>query len=239
MIHHAVVQGSEDWLRLRLGRPTASNFEKLITAKKWEPTKGETRRGYMVYLLTELILDMPLDTVTTAAMQSGHDWEPRARAAYEMLHGVDVELCGFCTNDEGTIGASPDGFVGDEGSLEIKSPFKPEIHCGYMLNPQSLVDEYFVQVQGQLLVAERKWTDIISYFSGMPMVTVRVEPHPEFQAKLTDALRLFTNDLALHIDVAKDKGWIKDKPLPVQRDYSRDFLSAEDEEVIVAALRQA
>jgi len=248
MIHLPMIQGSDEWLRARMGKPTASEFERLITPAKretkdgeikgWLPTKGETRRAYAIYLLTELILDMPLAGVNTAAMEHGKAWEPKARAAYEMMHGVDVELCGFCTNDEGTIGASPDGFVGEDGSIEIKCPERPEIHCGYMVNPQSFVDEYFAQTQGQLFVTGRKWTDQISYFGGMPMVTVRVLPEPEFQKRLGEALRLFVNDLALYVDMAKGKGWIKDSVARAPRDYSKDFLSAEDEEMLVAALRQ-
>ena len=60
MRHFLTQQGSREWLRLRMGKPTASSFDKLITAKKHEPTKGETRRAYAIFLLTELILDEPL-----------------------------------------------------------------------------------------------------------------------------------------------------------------------------------
>ncbi len=211
MIHIPCVQGSDAWLRHRMGKPTASEFERIIQPKKWEPTKSETRRGYLVYLLTELVLDCPLSGVTTAAIQHGQDWEAKARAAYVMMLSTDVEPCGFCTNDAGAIGASPDFFVGEEGSGEIKSPFKPEIHMGYLLNNQSLVDEYFVQTQGQLLITGRKWTDLISYFGGMPMVCVRIEPHIEFQGKLQAALNAFVSDLALLIELAKEKGWLTER----------------------------
>lgn len=238
MIHHACVQGSEEWHRLRMGRPTASCFDRIITPKKWEPTKGETRRAYLVEILTELILDMPLDNVTTSAMQKGHDWEPKARAAYEMLKGVDVDLCGFCTTDDGKVGASPDGAMHSiRRSVEIKSPEKPQNHVAYMLNEQSLVDEYFSQTQGQLYVlgADYDSTDLISYFGGMPMVCVNVPKHPEFQKRLDEALKLFTNDLALYVDLAKTKGWIKDREEPKVRDVSKDFISDADLEAILAA----
>lgn len=235
MIHHAALQGSPEWHRLRMGRPTASRFERIITPAKGEPTKGETRRKYTMELLTELILDMPLDTATTAAMQSGHDWEPRARAAYEMLHGVDVELCGFVTDDVGAYGASPDGFVGDEGSIEIKSPFNPEIHVGYLVAPETLKQEYFVQTQGQLYVTGRKWTDLVSYFGGMPMVCVRVTPVEEFQAKLAAALKTFCGDLALYVEMAKDRGWIKPQAETNPRDHSADFVTEADLEMLYGA----
>lgn len=236
MKHIQCAQGGEEWLRARMGRPTASEFDRIITAKKWEPTKGETRRAYAVYLLTELILDTPLAGVTVAAMDHGHDWEPKARAAYEMLNGVDVELCGLCTDDAGTVGASPDGIVRSlRRSVEIKCPQKPEIHCGYMLNPQSLIDEYFVQTQGQIYVLKEEIdsTDLISYFGGMPMVTVNVTPHAEFQQKLDVALRSFVCELSDLVERAKAAGWIKPKKdVP---DYTREWLTQEDADAIIAA----
>jgi YqaJ-like viral recombinase domain len=235
MIHHRVIQGSEDWLRLRMGKPTASEFEKIITPKKWEATKGETRRAYIMHLLAELILDTPLSGVTTAAMQHGHDWEPKARAAYEMMRGVDVDLCGFCTDDAGIVGASPDGFVGEDGSVEIKCPEKPEIHCGYMLAPDTLKEAYFVQTQGQLYVTGRKWTDLVSYFGGMPMVCERVKPVVEFREKLDAAVKLFVSDLALYIDLAKTRGWIKE-PKP-ERDRAGEGVTMEDLEMILESRR--
>jgi hypothetical protein len=196
-----------------MGKPTASEFERIITPKKWEPTKGETRRNYQIYLLTELILDMPLSGVSTAALQHGHEWEEKARAAYEMnVAGKEVEQCGFCTNDAGTYGASPDAFVGEEGSLEIKSPFKPEIHVAYMVDNDALVQEYFVQTQGQLFVTGRKWTDLISYFSGMPMVCVRCVPVVEFQDKLSVALHQFCAEFSDLVERCIAKGWLTERP---------------------------
>lgn len=213
MKHYPVQQGTDEWLRLRLGKPTASNFDKLITAKKWEPTKGETRRAYAIYLLTELIFDMPLSGVTTAAMQHGTDWEASARAAYEMLIGEETADAGFCTNDEMTYGASPDAFVGQTGLLEVKSPFKPEVHVEYLMNNDRLVEEYFVQVQSQLFVCEgRQWTDLISYHSSLPMVKVRCAPVPEFQDKVKLAVHSFCAEFSDLVRRAVDLGYLKQTP---------------------------
>jgi YqaJ-like viral recombinase domain len=213
MKHFPVLQGSEEWSRLRLGRPTASSFDRLITSKKWEPTKGETRAAYAIFLLTELILDMPLSGVNVAAMEHGKTYEDVARAAYEMETGQDVIECGFVTDDAMTYGASPDGLVGEEGSLEIKSPFKPEIHVAYMMDPQSLLQEYFVQTQGQLFVTGRKWTDLISYARSLPLVKVRVLPHPEFQEKLAVAVRSFCAEFSDLAQRAFDLGYLKQLPI--------------------------
>lgn len=237
MIHHPCVQGSDAWLRLRMGKPTASEFDAIITAAKWEPTKSEARRRYMMRLLAELILDQPLAGATTPAMIHGTDSEDKARKAYEFERKADVELCGFCTDDEQTIGASPDGFVGEEGSVELKCPMSAEIHCGYLVDPETLKKEYFLQTQGQLFVTGRKWTDLVSYFRGMPMVCERVKPVEEFQAKLGAALKLFTGDLALYVDMAKDRGWIK-PPVPVDAATDKYAVTMEDLEFILRTRRE-
>lgn len=237
MTHHPCVQGSDEWKRLRFGKPTASEFDNIITAAKWEPTASQARRSYMMRILAELIIDIPLTGASTASMEHGHAWEPKARAAYEFERGVDVELCGFCTDDAGTIGASPDGFVGEDGSIEIKCPEKPEIHCGYLVDSETLKKAYFVQTQGQLFVTGRKWTDLVSYFGGMPMVCERVKPVEEFQAKLGYALQLFTRDLALYVDMAKDRGWIK-PPKSADAPSDKYAVTMADLEFILAAQRE-
>lgn len=215
MKHFKCAQGSDEWLRLRMGKATASDFEKLITPKKWESTRGETRRSYAIKLLTELILDMPLSGVTTATMEHGHAYEGNARAAYEMLIGEEVQLAGFITNDAMTYGASPDALVGKMGGLEIKCPAKPEIHVEYMMDPESLAAEYFVQTQGQMYVRSDDgkipgvWTDLISYVGMLPMVKVRCIPNPIFQEKLAVALRSFCAEFSDLVTRAVDLKFMK------------------------------
>lgn len=233
MVHHSVVQGSEEWLRLRLGRPTASEFSRIITPKKWQVAAG--RIEYAIELVTELALDCPLDGVTTPAMIHGKDWEPKAIRAYEMIEGVDVEPCGFCTTDDGMIGASPDSFVGEDGSLEIKCPEKPEVHMGYLLHPGDFSGDHWVQVQGQLYVTGRKWTDLVSYFMGLPMARVRITPHEEFQTKLDAALKQFLRELTDLIEAAKAKGVrFRERKVSEPKIPSKDWITEEDVEVILA-----
>lgn len=233
MIHHQVVQGSEAWFRVRMGKPTASAFDKLITPGG-KPAKNDTSRDYMDFLLAEMILGCPLETFTTAAMQRGKDWEPKARAEYEMLRGVDVELCGFCTDDAETVGASPDSFVGEDGSLEIKCP-EPKAHVRYLKDPPSMIKEHRVQVQGQLYVTGRKWTDMVSCFAGMPLVIIRVLPDLEYHEKLALALESFTAEFAELVERAKREKWI----VPVVHVPNTDgFLAESDVEAHIAHLEE-
>jgi putative phage-type endonuclease len=236
MIHFPVKQGSQEWHDYRRGHPNASEGENIITSKKWESTSGAARRRYIMRLLAERILGISLDSYVTPAMLHGQDWEPKARARYEAQYGIDVELCGYCMNAERTAGASPDAFVGEDGLLEIKCPELPQNHVGYLLSPDTLQDEYWVQVQFQLYITGRKWTDLISYFMNMPMVCVRITPHPEFQTKLDKALRLFINDLENYTELARARGVeFAEDHIEAAATQHAEWLTAEDAEEIIAA----
>jgi hypothetical protein len=185
-------QGSEAWRRARMGVPTASQFNRILT-----PTGRPSKQAehYIYELLAELMMGRPLDSESYPWMQRGIDLEEDAALWYEMQRDVTTDTIGFCMTDDGTIGASPDRLVGDDGLLEIKCP-SPAVHVQYLLYPQRGVDaEYRVQVMGQLYVAERKWCDVVSYHPELPKVIVRVERDDEYIALLDDALRKFCEQL--------------------------------------------
>ncbi len=190
-IHHIVEQNSVEWFKLRAGVPTASSFDKIVT-----PAKGELSKqadSYMNHLLAESITGHVID-FQSEAMIRGHEYEDESRRAYELMTGIKTERSGFWTNAEGTVGASPDGLIGEDGSLELKNP-SAKVHISYMLT-KSVDREYWVQLQGQLYVCQRKYAVIVSHYPELPLVTMRVERDEEFIAKLDAALIAFTAQLA-------------------------------------------
>jgi hypothetical protein len=194
-------QGSLEWKQARLGIPTASEAKRLIKKdmrKKnpvWE--RSEADSGYLAQCLAEWILQAPLDEGLSQWMDRGTESEPDARNWYEFENGVDVECVGFCTNDAGTFGASPDGLVGNDGGLEIKTPSAVN-HVAYMLNPESLYDKYKVQVQASLFVTGRKWWDLMSWNPSIKPVVYRVMPDPEFAEAFAPILNTFLIALEAH-----------------------------------------
>lgn len=192
MIRHDVEQGSPQWLQLRAGKPTASCFDKLITPAKGEPSKSS--KGYMLKLLAERFLGHSLDTISTAAMETGREREPQAISWYEFTSGVEVERVGFCTTDDGKVGASPDFFAPVKKLGEVKCP-NPETHLGYLLAGAGISETYRPQIQGQLYVCEREELDSISFCHGFPASLVTVGRDEGYITKLDRALVEFLEQL--------------------------------------------
>lgn len=196
MIRHDCAQGSHEWNMLRLGKPTASVFDRIVTPGGKLSSQSQ---GLMCRLLVELFGGVPLEGVTTAAMNTGREREPEARAWYEAEREMDVALVGICFTDDGCIGASPDGMVGSTGLLEIKCP-EPQSHVNYLLLSDGIAQAYKPQIQGQLWVAEREWLDSVSYCPGWPPSLVRVPRDEDYIAVLSASVREFSERLAVAAD---------------------------------------
>ena len=78
---HDVEQNSEAWFRLRAGVPTASQWHKLLTPAKLEPSRS--RSGYAYELAGPVIAGEPLESFGGSSWtERGHRLEPEARDEY-------------------------------------------------------------------------------------------------------------------------------------------------------------
>jgi len=147
IVYRNVAQGSTEWLLLRMGRPTASCFDRIITPSGKPSSQAS---DYCNLLLAELMLGRPIETPAMPWMERGSLLEDDARAEYEFVNDVTVDRVGFCTTDDGLIGCSPDGLVGEDGLLELKCP-KAEVHVGYLLlEDEGVQQAFWAQIPGQL-----------------------------------------------------------------------------------------
>lgn len=181
-----IEQGSEDWLKLRLGVATASDFDKIITPTGKESTQFEK---YALELATQTLVSEPDSTYKNEAMQRGNALEPLARQLYQEATLNFVDEITMFKSDCGNFGYSPDGLIGEDGLIEIKCPLATT-HLKYLID-NKLPSEYIPQVQGGLLVSGRKWCDFVSYhpnFKERNMLIIRVERDEEFIAKLKDGI---------------------------------------------------
>lgn len=160
-----IPQGSDEWLRLRAGKVTASRVADIIA--KTKTGYSTSRANYAAQLVTERLTGVPAESYTNAAMQWGTDMEPEARSAYEFYQAVTVNQIGFVLHPTiGDAGASPDGLVGEEGLVEIKCPITAT-HIDTLLGRSAPV-KYLTQMQWQMACTGRKWCDFVSYDPRMP-----------------------------------------------------------------------
>ena len=152
-------QGSEEWLKARLGIPTATGFENIVTATG---KKSSAQIKYMAELIEESILGGG-DTFKSGFMERGNQLEPQARAAYEFLTGNDViQVGGVYLNENRDVMVSPDGLIPSlKKGLEIKCP-KMSTHIRYLLEG-GVPAEYVIQVQANLWVTGYETWDFVSY----------------------------------------------------------------------------
>lgn len=195
MIRLDVEQGSAEWRMARLGIPTASQFDKIIT-----PTgkMSKSADGYAHKLIAEQLLGVPLDDASSGFMERGNVLEQRAVKFYELQRDADTEPAGFLLRDDRRAGCTPDRLVGDAGLLEIKCP-AAHTHVGYLLDQEGI--GYKVQVQGQLWIAEREWCDTISFNPELPPALVRQERDDKFIAEMEKAVVQFCD----MVDELKEK----------------------------------
>lgn len=178
-------QGSEEWRMARCGVATASQFNRLVTPAKLQPSKS--LNGYALELLAEWLLGRPLDDGSSSPwMERGRDMEEEALGWYALDTGTEPDRVGFCATDDGLAGASPDALVGEDGGLEIKCPTAP-VHLGYLLSDGAPRD-YLHQIQGGLWVTGRQWWDFLSYCPGLPPAVHRVYPDARWQDALDEAM---------------------------------------------------
>jgi hypothetical protein len=183
-------QGSDEWHDQRRGIVTASVVGRLLTTTG-KVANNDTSRTTTAQLVAERITGWTDPVYVSDDMLRGHDDEPRAVAAYEAHTGSSVETVGFMVRDDWgfQIGYSPDGLVGDDGLIEVKSR-RAKKQLTTILEDQ-VPPENFAQLQAGLLVSGRAWCDYVSFAGGMPLYVKRVLPDPEWFDAILSAVAAF------------------------------------------------
>ena len=187
MIAHNVKQGSGEWLALRLGIPTASEMDELVSPEG-KIRAGQGPESYLYKKVCERVLGFAPE-VGSWSMEQGSILETEARPWYAFTKDVEVSTPGFITTDDGRAGCSPDGLVGDKGGLEIKC-MQPA-NALRVLMENTVPKEYVMQIQMSLWVTGREFWDFLSYSRQFPAVVIRCYPDPKLQTAIRDALAAF------------------------------------------------
>lgn len=163
---HDVEQNTDEWDWLRLGKITSSNLN-LIMAN-YPNAFGIPAKKYALKLALERIKNCKSDNnYSNQHMERGHEQEPIARMLYEDLYFTEVTNGGFF--DCGYYGDSPDGLVGTDGVIEIKSVIDT-VH--YENLKRGAIDPaYKWQIVGHIDSSQREWCDFISYCADFPEIS--------------------------------------------------------------------
>lgn len=188
-------QRSEEWFAARLGKATGSRFADIIARTR--SGYAASRKNYRAELVSEILTGRPVETFTSAAMQWGTDNEPVARLQYELATGNEVKETGFWLHETLSAGASPDGFVGSDGLIEIKCP-NTATHLETLIKKQ-VPKQYVAQIQGQMWITDRKWCDFVSYDPRLPdnaqLFIIRVARDEQFIQELEQEIIDFTQEV--------------------------------------------
>lgn len=190
-IFREIEQGTPEWIAVRMGIPTASEFSTVM--QQIGPRGGipKGRQTYMRKLAGEIITGEPMEYWSNAHMERGKDREDEARRLYAMVREVEPEQVGFIRN--GNCGASPDALVSNDGMFENKDALA---HIQIeRLEDNALPSEHVAQCQGGLMVAEREWIDFQSYCRGLPPLVVRVYRDENYINALRAGVARFVDEL--------------------------------------------
>jgi len=190
-----LLQGSDEWHAQRRGMVTASVVGRLVTPGTIRVAHNDESRGLTALLVAERITGYTEPTFMNSDMYRGVEDEPRAVEKYSD-HYAQVTTTGFMVRDDWgfQIGYSPDGLVGDDGLIEVKSR-RQKKHLQTIL-ADTVPPENMAQLQCGLLVSGREWIDYISYCGGMPMYVKRVRPDTKWFAAIEEAVTTFEDNAA-------------------------------------------
>lgn len=194
------LQRTEDWFQEKAGKASASCFSQVLAGGQ-----GITRDKYKAKLIAERLSGKYLSSYSSWQMQQGTERETLARKLYEAISGNKVQEVGFIKIDNIEAGASPDGLVNEDGTVEIKSP-ELLAHMK-VLKTRQLPNEYKAQVQGQLWATGRAWCDFVSFNPDMNpknrIVILRVSRDEAYIQELEQKVRQFMQEVIQETEIYK------------------------------------
>jgi len=187
-----VDQGSDEWLKIKLGVISASNASKLVAKKD-----SETRATYMAELVAQ-ILTGEQEEINSKYLEHGKLYESAARASYEFSSGVALSEVPFVFNDSNfREGCSPDALIEGVKAIEIKCPYNA-VHYVKFFCDDKIKKEYEWQYQFQMRVLGCEQFDFCQYHPFVKTNNLKIQPvekSEEMQKTLADAVPQFIDDM--------------------------------------------
>lgn len=205
LIDANVFDEEKEWLTDRLGMITGSNFGKLVVQtrdkKGYTLSKGVTAEKLIYKIAWERLLTygnisngLGRLNISSREMQHGNDYEGQAILKYEEVTGNKVISEQRFIKHDDWIGGTPDGFINDDGLLEVKCPFNGGNHLKSLLTGEIYNKEYIYQIQGYLWVTGRKWCDFVTYdpdlLEGLQINIIKIPRDEELIKAISKVMEL-------------------------------------------------
>jgi hypothetical protein len=195
---HEIKQRSIEWMILHIGRITASEFGNLVTPLM-KQKEGEGPKTYLCKKLAEVYRGEPMCNLSpklaqSAQMEQGLFLEEHVIPWFEFTYDIPIRTVGFCETDDGLSGCSPDGLIGEDGGIEVKSP-EPHTHCQNLLAGE-VPREYMPQIHFSMFVTGRQWWKFISYRKNFPALIVTIERDEAIMARIAGIVSEFHSNLS-------------------------------------------
>jgi len=189
-----IIQRSDEWIAERLGVLTSTRAASLMSKA--------ARATLMAEMIAEFVTATGKDIPKTSSMVRGSEIEPEAVRYYEMQNNCDVYGCDDYLNGDldgfsHRIATSPDGLIGDDGGLEIKSLDRHN-HLKVLLYDK-IDPKHEHQIRWHLMVTDRQWWDYFGYCPDLPepltSYTKRIFADVGIQDEYKEAARVFLEDM--------------------------------------------
>jgi len=175
--------------------PERAEYARTNTKTVIEPASNDDSRSLTALLVAERITGWTDPTFVSDAMWMGIEGEPLAREKYSEHYAPVTEAGLMIENRWGyRIAYSPDGLVGQDGLIEIKTRRSKAQLSTILAGVPPM--ENMAQLQCALLVSGRKWIDYVSYCGGMPLWVRRVHPDHRWFDAIARAVTAFENNAA-------------------------------------------
>jgi putative phage-type endonuclease len=149
------VQGDPAWCLARIGSIGGSSISKAVAKGE-----GKTRKSLLYDMVGEILSGEKKEVYRNSYMEEGLKYEDEARSLYAFQNSVEVEQIAMF-RDGPHKHASPDGLVGADGMIEIKTVI-PSVFVEAKLTGK-IPTQYRKQILWGLRRSGRSWCDYSVY----------------------------------------------------------------------------
>lgn len=181
-------EANPDWLALRAGKFTGSDFQQYLGIVE-KGKLSDTAESNLYKKVLESI-GYSFEPIRSDAMERGTELESFAREAYIVETFNDVQEVAFVDWEKLRAGCSPDGVIfADDGSIEKIIEIKcPEIKNYVKMAMGKIPALYACQMQFNMLITGAKSCDFIVYHPDMRLIIREINADADYQSQIVTAL---------------------------------------------------